>query len=503
MTIRPLTFTALVVAAASLVLMAIRLGGVISFNEPLHVGTSGWEPESLLAIWSYLHDLPIYVSRWDIPYRWAIYNWLFYAGYGTIVGVFLDLFSLGEAWLPTIARLITLIIMGAGIYCIQASYRVLLEPLQRDEKHLGLAFAVLVAAGPLVGFWAMTTRPDLGAMVLEVLGVILFWRWFDKRPLIAVLLFCLAAYIAWSFKQSNVATIGAVGLFLLVRRRWTPLVLLIITMVSAWGATFVIGSSEYLTSITLAEYKWSASASHAFSVFYIFSKKTIPALVGVASVIAVIALSKPLRRSWWNNDPFVFSVAGVGVTLSLALMTVPQPGSSDGYLFTFCYFLSLVVMTGNRLVRVEGAEPRAVGWVNSAAWGLQLLALIAVLSGQAGILSVRFQHDNYTKLKACADSLPRPLFVPDLYMSLPWMTPGNPSFILAYGYRNIAGMGGPSKLERGGLDGLVREGYFASLVQSPSKINRYVKADLDGYKRIEKSCPPYDVYLRKDLLPSQ
>ena len=72
--------------ALAVVLMALRAGSAISFAEPLQLATSGYEQESLLAVWERLHGHAVYVSRWDEPFRWAIYNWLYYETYAVVAG---------------------------------------------------------------------------------------------------------------------------------------------------------------------------------------------------------------------------------------------------------------------------------------------------------------------------------------------------------------------------------------------------------------------------------
>ena len=55
-----------VVAAASVAacvaLMVVRVVSAVSFHEPMHLITSGWEQESLFAIWKSLEGLAVYAG---------------------------------------------------------------------------------------------------------------------------------------------------------------------------------------------------------------------------------------------------------------------------------------------------------------------------------------------------------------------------------------------------------------------------------------------------------
>lgn len=499
---RLLNVSAIVCAVLCLILMGVRIVGAISFSEPLHVVTSGWEQESLVAFWEYLHDRPIYVSRWEIPYRWAIYNWLYYISYASIIDTVSTLLSLDVMWWPTVGRLLTLTIMVATIIGAYLSYSAVLGPLDRREKPLGAAFAVFVGAGPVVGFWALTSRPDLMALTMEIWAVFLFWRWYGRRPLVAVLLFCIAAYAAWAFKQSYANAVGAVGLFLLFHRQWKLLAVLCVVMIGSWSLTLLVGTEDYVNSMVQTEFNWIASADHALEIFWLFAKKAIPVLAGGGILVFFCIVSRPLRERCWKSDPFVFALCGSFVSLLLASATIPQPGSADHYLFSFIYFLSLTIMVGFRLVSSEDAIYSRMVWANAAGWMLQSIAILTVLFGLSGVTSVRFEHDFHVKAKECLDPLPRPLFIPNHYLSLPWMSPGNPSFVLAYGYHFGTKMGWASKRERGGIGGLIQEKYFAALV-FPSNFDglQFDGVSLDGYERVDDTCAEHDVFMPKKSSP--
>jgi hypothetical protein len=485
---------ALITAAACLALMAVRMTSVFSFAEPLHVTTSGWEQEGLLAMWSYLNDQPIYVSRFDIPYRWAIYNWLFYAGFATIVNTVIQALSLSDLWLPTVARLITVVALPVGIIGAMRGYALFAGPARGQMKWLYLASAVLLIAGPLMGFWGMTARPDPWAMVLEIWGIVFFWSLYRSQPLRAVLIFCLFAYLAWALKQSNIGALGGVGLFLLLKRDWRGLAILASVMAGAVGGTLVLGSKAYLTSITLSEYKSVWTISHSIDVITKFGLKTAPFIFGAAMVVGAVALRPDWKRQAFADDGFLLIASGALSTLSIAVLASFQPGSADHYFFLASFFLSLMALWGVRQAR---EIPMFNNWftrVWSVGWGLQAIAIAAVLFGFRGVLSVEPTHQNLVEAKRCADQLPRPLYASDMNLSLPWMTPGTPSFVLAFGYAQDRAAG--RKFERGGVGGLIEEGYFNALILPPQLRDRYDGGSLAQYRLTDRSCGKYRVHLK-------
>ena len=488
---RQVSATALTCATLAVVLLGLRVVGAVSFAEPLQVITSGWEQESLAALWDRLHGLPVYVNRLDIPYRWAIYNWLFYVSYGSGIEAVTGPLSLGDAWIPTVGRLLTLVVVAVGVVLAYLSFAAVLG---RGERLLRFAFAVLVAAGPLVGFWAVTTRPDVAALVLEIAAVAAYWRLQGRRPLAAVAVFCLLAYAAWAFKQTAVVAAVGLGLYLLARRRWTPMFVLAAVMTVAWGATLALGPSAYVNSIFMVDDVAVLSVRHMYDVLVNFASKFVPGLLGGGAIILVLARSGRLVAAWRDNEALAFAAAGTMAGALLVVVTTPRVGSSEAYYFTLAYFLALFVLAGLRSLAAEGTGRRLALGALTLGWVVQGLAVIAVLGGLAGVLSVRPTHDHLMSNKACLDTLARPLYVADLYLSLPWMTPGTPSFVLGYGYETLRAAGRP--MERGGVGGLIGEGYFAALALPLQTKDTFDGARLDGYRPAAADCPAFKVFLR-------
>ncbi len=266
------------------------------------------------------------------------------------------------------------------------------------------------------------------------------------------------------------------------------------TMAAAWGATLVLGPSAYVNSIFMVEDVAVLSAAHGVSVLVNFASKFVPGLLGAAAIALVLARSGRLAAAWRDDEALAFATAGILAGALLVAATTPRVGSSESYYFIVAYFLALFVLAGLRSLTVKGTDRRLVLGALSLGWAVQGVAVIAVLGGLAGVLSVRPTHEHMMRNKACLDTLAPPLYVADIYLSLPWMTPGTPPFVLGYGYEAMRAAG--RTMERGGVGGLIEDRYFAALALPLSTKDTFDGAGLDGYRPAPANCPAFKVFLR-------
>ena len=185
-------------AATCLVLLGARLLHSVSFTHPLQLTTSGAEEDALASIWRFLHGQAVFTDPHVMPYTGSYFNWLFYGGYGSVAGGALRLFGLGEAWLPTVCRMITLAIAVSGLAIFAGAVR----EAVRLSWPTACLFGALALFNPLSGFWVFTTRPDVGAAVLELGAVAAFLRYRRTKRWMDLLLIALLLGGAWAFKQT-------------------------------------------------------------------------------------------------------------------------------------------------------------------------------------------------------------------------------------------------------------------------------------------------------------
>ncbi len=497
---RALAGMALFGAAFCVILLGARIYFAVSFDEPMQAQTSGWEQGPIYIIWRAVHGLEIYLDRFSFPYATAGYNWLFFVSYGAIAKGVMSLLSLPDAWIPTIARFTTLFVVLLGVIFSYLSFVTAIDARDRRFKWLCLGFAVFVMTGPLIGFGAFSTRPDIGAMVFEAAAVWLFWSsWRRHRqlPIVSVIGISVIVIVAWSFKQMDVFALGGIGLFLLYKRQFKSLFILSGINISYWAATIYLGGWKYIQNIFLVDYPMTYTVAHAEDIFINFATKSPPSLAG-AAVLLILGLAIPgVRRRFRGNDPFLFAAAGLLVSMVMVIPMSMQDGASENYYYTLSYFLAFTVLAGLHSLADEPAAKWVRGSLIVGWWGL-VVAVSIVLTGFRGIISVAPQQNYLMTIKQCLEplDLPRPIFVKNDFLSLPWMLSGAEPFVLSYLYYSERSLNG-DRFENGGIGGMIAKKRFATIVTMGDKVpNKIDGAALDGYSPVDYGCYGVNVLLR-------
>ncbi|MBF0289798.1 MAG: hypothetical protein HQM14_18445 [SAR324 cluster bacterium] len=469
--------------------MIVRLYYAVSFEVPLQGITTGAEAQSLNAFWRYIQGETIYREIHKIPYAAPVYNWLYFAFYGTIAGHLLDVMSLEDQWLPTVARLITLTGIICGTVLTYHFFIRLFKVNEPELKRLCFAFSLSLFFGPLVGFFGIAAAPDIWALVFDVSATYLFFRYYQKQSF-AIVLVCFFAYLAWAFKQIFVYTPGTIGLFLLLKRDWKNIFLLCLLLGGAWLATMAIGGRLYIHNIlflgTTNDYLVAVFIRNVLKFF----EKSTPGLIGLLTIGSFLVFRPKLTLEMFMQPSIRFAFLGIFVSACISLPTSAKAGAAENYYFTLSFFILFAVLaTMIWLLRHHPAPeiPLAglgVGWI------LNGVAVLSVLLGINGVLSVRSYHENLMEAKSCIKDLPKPIFAEHIYLSLEWMNPAENHFVLGYNYFTDRRAG--IKFERGGINGLIRERYFGSLLLK--KQNGWF--DSADYSRIAKPCGEFQVYVR-------
>ena len=506
LTQRTVSHLALIAAGLGVVLMAVRGFNAISFSEPLQLVTSGAEYESLYVIWKYVHGLTIYADHYRIPFAGTVYNWLYYTFYGEITGLVLSSLSLGDAWLPTITRLITATGMVYGTWITAKLFIEFPAAGNETLKRLGFAFAVLLFFGPMMGFFGIATQPDIWGFAFDVTAIYVFLRFYERQPLMGIVLFCLFAYLAWGFKQIFVFSTGTVGLFLLLRRDWKTLGALIALSVLAWGATLAIGTSQYVKNIlTFGGSAVLLSEAQLFRNLTNAGIKFLPLWFGLAGVLAAFiwsgrsrvlvgdAASSILLKGAGSH--FGLAILGSLVTGVIVLPASAKVGAAENYYFLLSFFLTLALLSGLAKIKANGGWPAMVSLPFSLGWLLHGLAICLVIGGMTGVLSNRHQHVEMSSISKCLieKNLPAPVFVASQYLSLPWMFPAKHHFVVHTNYRwdKPAGV----EMEGGGVGGLIDLGYFAAIAVQKKTFDG---SDFRRYRLEDEKCGDFNIFKRFD-----
>ena len=492
---RLIAIAALGCAMAACALMTMRIFGAISFFEPLQAGTKGAEYESLFAIWKVIFGGTLYADQNQIPFSGTYYNWLFYHFYAWVTELILDVFALDARWLPTITRLLSFSGLLVGGFIM---YRSMVELLQLDDvwlKRFALMVSIFVFFGPLIGFFGVSTIPDIWPLVLTVGGVWVFVRGYEVRPLLTIFAVIALSYLCWAFKQNFLILPASVGLYLLLARRWRDAALLTVGCITLAVFTLIAGDDVYRkmlyfvgSHVFLSGWQLKVNAIN-------FATKSVPFLVSLPVLLWLVAPSiKPWVRKALHGGlpPHAVIACGTFVTLCQSLLTSSVIYAAENHYYFFSYFAAFSTVGLTVVAYRANTMPLVAGVIQAAAWGAQTVAVLMVITGFAGIVSVRPVHDQLVRVHNCLGPLPEPAFVANPYLALPWLTDVATPFVVHMNYSSDRAAG--VEKEAGGIGGLIDNGYFKTLVL-PQGVDYFDGSALMLYEK-QRACDVYDVYER-------
>jgi len=477
-------------------LFAMRLISNVSLFEPLQLQTSGFEQESLYAIWKYINDRDVYTFTTDIPYTFSNFNWLYYVFYGALTGIILDLMGIADAWLPTVTRLITILgaIIGAFI-----AYRTM-RALSDDEPDqsldiLALGLSILVFFGPLAGFWTITTRPDIWTTAIEAILILGFLRLYPASVMKATLWALVLGYGAWAFKTIDITVAMGVGVFLLWGRHWLAAAALAFGTLACWVATYGLGSDAYQFSMLGAHQEIAFAIEQGFRNLANFAIKMLPVLLPGLVMVWFALRWPPVRQRVAADWQLQFLLIATVCSLGVSVLGSFKVGGAENYFFTPSLILALLVYKLRQLIHRTSLVPenglKVFGVSILLGWALTGAATVSVIAGINGVISQRPMHVRTMKMAPCLRDLPAPVFINDMYLALPWITPSDQNFLLSFYYHVDRASG--QTFEADGIGGLIRNGYFNALVfEKP--LSTFDGAALSGYRQQTETCGGWVVY---------
>jgi hypothetical protein len=446
-------------AVACSALAGARIVANLSLRTPLQLVTSGAEQEALDSIWRRALGLPVYTDPHAIPYTASCFNWLFYAVYGSVARAVLDGLHLNEAWLPTICRGFTLCLATVGVALFAITIRALQAARSEATSFprpeivswcIAIVFGILAFFNPLCGFWIITARPDIGAVLLELVGGALLFRYLRGGGMGWIALAALALEGAWSFKQSALGALAGIVLTLVLLRRGRALGLLAAMWFGGVMAALLLGGPDYRQQLYLGQIHSGFSAAWALRHFGVALLK-MP-LIAVALVDWTLAAKRCRADS-------VLRAAGLILISTLALNFVASTKVGAGDYYFLPAGVWSVFWLGFSIRRANA------GWMNGA-FSLALIVIfldvVAVLTGLTGRIDCRDARQPYEHLARYLAARPGPVFVQDTYGDLPWISPTSPHFIVAFNDGPDRNAGVP--FQRGGWQGLLAAGYFSTVV---------------------------------------
>jgi hypothetical protein len=465
---------ALFALGCSFLVFTYRLAAVheAASIAPGTVQTSGCEEESFFAVWRKIHGRPVYSDVTELPFTSASFNWLFYATYSSMIRPVVKAY--GDSHLPLAGHWLTAVFAILGsIGCIWACSR---GHENTAARIAGGAVGSLLFLGPLVGWWGVTLRPDVPALLAELTGVLGFLYWHRAHPKRAVAMALVAFYLAWAFKPIALGAFVAVAAFLLAHRRWREAAFFGGATVALWLLTLAIGGPVYRMSLletaTNNVYSMPAGAANLWLVV----RALAPLLVGLPWWLGALLQHRPWRQRSLAHDALLLSTLGLLITIVAFLIAASKIGASKNYFFTAALLLTVGTVLGVWPLQRTRIAP-------ALACALALIVQGGLLAGAWGTLSLRTNAEQLAARWAEFQQLPEPRFSHDLRLNLPWLNQQSPPLVLAYDYSRDRAQG--RRFAGDGLGGMIARGELAALFLPAEVHDRYDGATLNNYVRGE------------------
>lgn len=464
-------FSLFLAAGACLVFWLLRVWHAISFVTPYMVVTTGGEEVALFPIWKFVQHQAVYADPHRIPFAYSNYNWGFYFFYGCITRASLHLFDLDAIWIPTIGRLISLVftLLTGGV--LYLSLREFAREGFFAGRQTAWAWILIGALSPLVGFWSITVRPDIGALAFEAAGLYLVLRNLREERIRLVVVAALLFYAAWAFKQTSVTMLTGSALAFALFRRWRAF----LTLSGIWWLlaliTLIAGGPIYRESILLSQGNLPMLVQIGFGNALIAGEKNPFLLPGLAGILILSLRGFQLLRS--NPIEAALTLA-VFFSFCFTLVTSSKYGASSYYYMPAAWATMLCVA-----IKWEQFNSRLA---TSCLVACSLFLIGGIATGRMFYgPDYRITDSVHRAVAEKLEALPGPAFVTESYSNLPWVQRIPPHFVFGYEYEadHAAGV----RFEGGGWEGLAAAGYFGTLVSDrdssldPNLLKRYELAD--------------------------
>lgn len=445
-----------VTAVLCLLYLAVRASESIRFAAPPLAWTTGCEEEALFSLWKLLHGDAVYADTLRIPFAASYFNWLFYQVNGGVLKVALPLLGGAAEQIPNVARLTALAFQVAAVPVWIAIGRAA-GYLPRSWTWQALTAAVCALFPLAFSLWTITCRPDTGALFLELCGVFFALRYLQGRRRLALVLSLLLFYGAWSFRQTNVSGVTALCLCLMARRDWRGLGLAVGLTWTAYAVTLAVGGADYVYALCFSQRHMGLSP--ALGIRNGLTAALRAPFFGVLPVLLAGALPRLRSGAGERGSGVPFIPLFCGVSLAFAALTSMKNGAYVNYYLPPAAAAALLVVGSVRQASRAGLLALAASAGLLAAQCAAIVLALAGWCGHPGLL------DDQPRAALVRQELARcapPVLVNRAAYNLPWIQPHPPHFVVAAAYADDARAGRP--FEQGGVAGLVRRGYFGTVV---------------------------------------
>lgn len=458
----------------------MRVFGDTGFSQPLIILTSGYEEESLFAIWKFINGQDVYADPHNIPYAASYFNWLFYYSYGSVIKILQSIFGFSDEWIPQVGRYISL--CGA-LWCAFISWKTIKLFCGKNALPV-FVISVLISYffGYFVAFWLFTVRPDIWATALILTGLHLFFRYLNNQKLWLLISSALVFYLAWSFKHNYAGL--AMGCFavLVIRKQYARAIIFALIPVCLVLATYFLSSDAYkylLIESQLGQGLDLGVGIHNLKMAIIKSLNiSATAFIFIVIIIAAYGLKKVSKKILASDIALTLFCCGV-VSFPLFLLASFKAGAADNYFFSpfsICLYIVVYVVYTIGESNHKNKLYATYGMLSILYIGLGVL----IITGKQGVLNHKELSEKYYEIKDVVEDSRQPVYVyNDNNANLPWLNPSEEHFIIATTYFLLRTE--PDKLEEGGIEGLMNKGYFNTIINVNSvnhnNMDKYYLAD--------------------------
>jgi hypothetical protein len=409
--------------------------------------------QPIYAVWKAVHHLPVYEWPLAYPYSLALYNYLFYYNYAFP----LRLFGVTGAGIMMWGRMFTPVFAAMGAIAQWKLVQYHLN-LRGARSALSLIFALgLWFCTSIVRYWALSIRPDMGAIALVMAALYMVVR----QPRFGFACAGVLFYLAWSFKQTVVFAFAGVCLFLLFHKRWRDLTLLVTVLAALVAATLLLGTPEYRFNILVAprlvkefSISWAlqvAPKSILANAYWILAPivlllaagaRRIDNVVRMLSIVLAVALFGGLagmtKVGGWDNYLLEAFVAG-STLLQIAVFTAPGR------------FVSALVLYGCIIPAIQAATIPS---------GTQMH-----MFGTVGIATAA-EYADAVAMRDRLAPMKKPILSTDPIFSLPWFSSDNhaPALVIDSIFYDAM----RARCQNGCVEGMLQRGEIPTVVLQSS-----------------------------------
>ncbi len=453
----------------------IRFYNVFINHEIKDFFTSGYEEESLLILWYNFNNKEIYTNLLEYPYRWAPYNWLFYDFYSFSLKLINLIFDIHERSVINFFRLVTFFFSLIAFIFFYKSLKHI-----KDENNLWTIFlAIFCIYGLSTGWWNLTTRPDLPALAIEIIGIYFFLKNINNISILNIIIISIILFLAWSFKQTALITFCSITLYLLIQRKFLKCFLLISILFLLVSLTIFLQNDYYFQSI----YMLNASGS-----VYDFDLNRIAKIINIFVLknilLIFLGIYVVFKSKYLKFKENVFYLIGFSISLVYFLLVLSNKGTSDNHTFQIIIFLTLFIYKNfNYKKNFFYFNP-----IIFIIFITQILINSLVLFNIEGRLKPAKINNVDEYLNCMKDNLINPVFIEKNYHALPWITKYEQPTFINFNYKFELEA---NRLEDGGFQALIDKGFYKTLI-----LNKNSTFRIRSYE-VKKNCKDVTIYSLK------